>query len=149
MRDTIELELRGVPVALITATGRLVEVRKSAGIFEVDHGFADKIAATVGSEWATRQLSKFGYHRALRLAGCRAGDSVRLGGEVVIGWEYPNAEFEHTHRPAGFGRWNSDLDGFRRFESVVTPDPIPGLSAVEVARRTEEITPKVVRILTG
>ncbi len=148
MRDTIELEHRGVPVALITATGRLVEVRKRAGIFEISHAFADKIAATMGSVWATAQLSKFGYHQALRLAGCRGGDAVRLG-EVVMDWEYPDAVFERAHRPAGFGRWNTDVDGFKRFESVVTPDPVPGLTAAAVAERAGEITPKVVRILTG
>lgn len=148
MRDTIELELRGVPVALITATGRMVEVAKRDGIFEITHAFAAKIASTMGSDWGTKQLSKFGYHRALRLAGCRAGDQVRLG-DALVEWQYPDPEFERAHRPAGFGRWNSDVDGLPRFDFVVTPDPIPGLSPAQVAERTEAIAPRIVRILTG
>ena len=83
MRDTLELESRGTPVALITTTARIVEVAKRDGLFHLQHGFAGKIHATLTTPWATKNMAKFGYHRALRMAGCREGDLVQLAGGTV------------------------------------------------------------------
>lgn len=134
-------------MALVTATARLVEVHEHHGVFAVSHGFAAKIASSLGSQWASSQLCKFGFHRALRLAGCAEGDNVRLADELIE-WHYPEPEFEAQHRPTGFGRWNSDIDGLAHLQPIVTPDPIPGLDAKEVAERAVVIGRRAVAILT-
>ena len=131
---------------MIAAPGRVVEVVEHDGTFTLLHGFAAKIGATLPSRWAMTQAAKFGYHAALRLNGCRPGDRVRLG-DVIVAWAYPDATFEQDHRPAGYGRWNSEVDGFRRLKTVVAADPIARLSSAEVAGRTAAIMPEVVDIL--
>ncbi|MEJ2089499.1 MAG: hypothetical protein P8Y69_13715 [Gammaproteobacteria bacterium] len=136
-----------MPVGLITATARLVEVEARDGVFHLSHAFAGKIHQTLGTPWASRQMGKFGYHRALRMAGCRDGDPVELTGGIVA-WEYPDPEEELVTMPSGFGKWCSSADGVRALRTVTTPDPIADLDENAVRARADVITPAVVDVLT-
>lgn len=147
MRDTLELESRGTPVALITTTARIVEVAKRGGVFHLHHGFAGKIHATLGSDWAEKQMAKFGYHRALRMAGCSEGDSVQLPGGTIR-WRFADTDDERSQMPAGFGKWCNTADGVRGLQTITVDDPVHGLSASAIAQRVDEIVPRCVSILT-
>ena len=147
VRDALELELRGVPVALIVATGRVVQVARRRGVFHLTHGFAEKIYSAFESPWARRQMCKFGYHRALRMAGCRAGSRVRLPGGTVS-WSYPSEDEELSCMPAGFGNWSSKLDGVRNFEHVEVDSPRSRMTNLEIEASMEHILPRVISILT-
>jgi hypothetical protein len=148
LRDTIELELRGVPTALIATTGRLVDVVRSGNEFVLSHAFADKIYAAMDSPWAIRQMAKFGYHRALRIAGCDEGNLVHLSGREIR-WHFPTVDDERTSMPAGFGKWCSNANGIRDLQTIMTADPIFGLDQAEIAQRADELLPEIISTLTG
>ena len=147
MRDTIELEGRGVPVALITAAGRIPKVTKKKGVFYLtqshDKNFSGKDPHT------QRGIAKFSYHRQLRLAGCKVGDAVEING-IRVKWKYPSKEFEENVRlnwPSGFRNWHSTIDGIKSFKPIETPDPTVGLSKSEVEARVKDLTPAVMNLL--
>ncbi len=148
MHDTLEFESRGTPVALITTTARIVEVVKRDGVFHLRHGFAGQIHATLGTPWAAKSMAKFGYHRALRMAGCHEGDPVQLPGGTVS-WRFPATDDERAQMPAGFGKWCSAADGVRGLQTITVEDPVHGLSASAIAGRADEIVPQSVSILTN
>lgn len=114
----------------------------------MNHAFAGKIYQTLGTAWATKQMSKFGYHRALRIAGCQDGDKVQLPGGIVT-WEYPDPDEELGLMPSGFGKGCNPADGVRGLRTITTPDPIPGIDEHEVRARADVIAPEVVTILTS
>ena len=92
-------------------------------------------------------MAKFGYHRALRMAGCREGDQVQLPGGT-ISWRFPDTDDERSQMPAGFGKWCSTADGVRGLKTITVDDPVDGLSASAIAHRVDEIVPQSVSILT-
>ena len=117
-------------------------------MYHLSHGFAGEIHSVFGSPWAERQISKFGYHRALRMAGCESGSTVGLPGGTVS-WSYPPLEEELKWMPAGFGKWSSRLDGIRNFETVEVEDPPPRMKGREAETVVEGLLPQVISILTG
>ena len=148
MRDTLELESRGTPVALIATTARIVEVAKRDGVFHLHHAFAGKIHATLGTPWATKSMAKFGYHRALRMAGCSDGDAVQLPGGT-ISWRFPDSDDERSQMPAGFCKWCSRADGVRGLRTITLDDPVHGLTTPAIAERAAAILPQSVLILSS
>ena len=148
MRDTIEFEIRGLPVALVVTPARLVEVEARAGVFHLRHAFAAKIFSALGSVWAQRQMAKFGYHRALRMVGCRDGDLVQLPGGTVE-WRFPDIEYERSTMPAGFGRWCSVADGVSGLRWITTNDPNTRRDDDGRSRRAGELAVQVKAILTS
>lgn len=151
MRDTIELEGRDVPVALITAQGRIPKVAKRKGVYYVAQSLAGNFKGDLDNPRAQRYLSKFGFHRQLRLAGCKAGDPVEING-VRLKWKYPSKAFEESklNWPSGFAKWHTRIDGIKRLEPIETPDPTVGLSRSEVQARVDDLTPAVLgRLVAG
>lgn len=154
MRDTIELEALGVPVALITATSRIPSVTRKNGVFFVNHFSVDaprKSAKAFDGDFDNpgwkRSLTKFAYHRQLRLAGCKEGDEVAIGG-LRVKWRFPTAEYEENNWPSGFRAWHSRIDGIKELEHIETPDPTVGLSDEEIEQRVDDLTPAVLARLT-
>ncbi len=156
MRDTIELEGAGIPVALITASGRIATVSKKKGVYHIKHGdveledrFANVIRSlaslgdALGQDLQLHRILK-DYHRLLRLAGCKEGDKVSFE-SIEMNWRFPPPAFEE-HKwswPSGFRKWHSVVDGIKGFEHIETPDPTVGLSSAEVAKRVNDLTPRV------
>lgn len=150
MRDSIELESRGVPVALITASGRIPTITRRGGIYYLSHFFGDRFRPeALNSTVGQRGIAKFSYHRQLRLAGCKEGDDVDVAGTRVK-WKFPSREFEESRLnwPAGFAKWHLTIDGIKRFMPIETPDPTVGLPASEIEERVRDLTPKVFTMLT-
>ncbi len=63
-----------------------------------------------GRRRLTRTFERFGFHRALRLAGAATGDMVRVGALEVALWDYPPPE----HR--------TESDGPADYDYVVALD---------------------------
>ena len=149
LRDSIELEFRNIPVALVTATTRIPTVRKQQGVYILTHCFADRFnEGWFSSPMDQRNLAKFGYHRQLRLAGCQAGDRVEINGQRIP-WVYPSAEFEASkwNWPSGFAKWHLRQDGIKQFKAIETPDPTVDLSAADISYRVEDLIPKIQTVL--
>ena len=129
MRDTIEFETRGLPVALITAAGRIPTITKRKGVFFLYQSRGklfnpERLETPEGQ----RGIAKFSYHRQLRMAGCKDGDEVDVSG-TRLKWKYPSVEFEENkwNWPSGFAKWHSRADGIKKLKAIETPDPTVGL----------------------
>ena len=148
MRDTIELEAMGVPVALITAAGRIPRVTWKKGVYFVSQSRHADFDGDLDDPQVQRGIAKFSFHRQLRLAGCKEGDEVEIGGKRMK-WKYPSREFEESKRnwPSGFSKWHSRVDGIKNFRPIETPDPTFGLSVAEIGNRVSDLTPQVCAIL--
>lgn len=152
MHDLIELESRGLPTAYIATTARVPVVRKHRGAYHLRHAFLPKYLAS----WRQRGfspglhhiLARMGIHRALRVAGCKAGDTVYLD-DTPVPWEYPNAEQEAKARLPGIGKWSRSADGIRGLETIEIPDPLARLPRDVIAARAESIVAEARTILTG
>jgi hypothetical protein len=131
MRDLLELELRGLPTAYLATLRRVPTVHPIAVGVALRHGFEESFAERwreKGPQSAElhRSLLKFGVHRALRVAGVKAGDPVELGGRRVR-WDYPPDPIEDFKLP-GTGRWCSRADGVVGYRTVeIAVDRIYGL----------------------
>ena len=85
-------------MAWVDTAGRAPLVRRRDGAFEIEYAAGHLLERDLsrlpeGSprrvEVAAKRFEKFGFHRALRLAGARAGDRVRVGELELTLWEYP------------------------------------------------------------
>lgn len=132
---------------MITTTGRRPIVQKKKGVYHLSHAFADHVAAAADVS-VNRTSAKMGFHRALRLAGCKDGDKVNLDGTEIV-WRYPTEEYEAKNWPSGFAKWNSIIDGIKGIKSLETTDPIWDIGKAEVARRAADLVPGIVKILTA
>ncbi len=134
----------GVPVALITAAGRIARVTKKKGVFCISQSRFGQFHGDLKNPGTQRALAKFGFYRQLRLAGCKEGDEVEIG-TTRVKWRYPSKEFEANKRnwPSGFGSWHSTIDGIKQFKPIETPDPTVGLSDDEIQNRVDSLTPAV------
>jgi hypothetical protein len=157
LRDTLELELRNVPVALITTTARVPVVTKKNGVYHLQHSHAQGVLESWGTPQADRALLRSGYDRLLRMAGCREGDTVVLAwpgglrggasGSGSVKWRSWPAEIEAKAMPSGFGNWSDTADGVRGLETITLPDPLFGISKEVVASHGESVVPQVEKIL--
>jgi hypothetical protein len=149
----LEFELRGIPTAYITATGRVPTIERDGDGFRLSHltgsylveGWED---SGQQSDDVHRRLIHFGVHRRMRMSGVKEGDRVRYGGRELR-WEYPEKELEARFRPAGAGAWSSTLDGvagYRNIELRAYAAPVEG---DEFDESVAEAIPQVVSILTG
>ena len=119
------------------------------GVFYVTQSRDGGFSGNLDDPRVQRGLAKFSYHRQLRLAGCKAGDTVEING-VRLKWKYPSKEFEESVKlnwPSGFRNWHSTIDGIKTFKPIETPDPTVGLSKSEVEGRVEDLTPAVMKLL--
>lgn len=91
-------------------------------------------------------LERMGIHRALRLAGCKNGARVTIGGREVR-WRYPGEKPEDRLLPGGMGSWNSHADGIRLYPVVRTPSPVKRLTGKQAADRARDLTPAVLRAI--
>lgn len=150
----LEIELRGVPTAYITARGRVPVVRRTKNGYHLTHRTEEGLAADWNesgpqSDGLQRSLIHFGIHRVMRLGGVKEGDRVSMGGKVVR-WEYPREEMEARIKLSGTGAWSSKLDGIIGYRSVdltaADRAPVEGDVFDECVALA---VPQVVSILTG
>ena len=135
-------------MAWVDTAGRVPLVRRRSGAFEIEYAAGyllkrDLARLPQGSpqrvESARKTFEKFGLHRALRLAGAREGDRVRLGGVEFRLWDYP----EPRLRPSEAG------DGIAGYEYIVAP-PVGRLDSAAVAVVADGIAAAVIaRLLTS
>jgi hypothetical protein len=138
-------------VALITATGRIPTIVKRKGVYRLVHSFGHRFdLGLLHNPEGQRFLAKFGFHRQLRLSGCKEGDEVEIG-KVRVKWKFPPPEFEESKSnwPTGFSKWHLRIDGIANFKPIETLDPTSGLSTHEVESRVEELAPLVLRNLVS
>ena len=92
--DVWELEARGVPVACIDTPRRTPRITKSARTFSVDYYRLDRRVKQWMRKGEDKLIAEFesqGLHRALRLAGARPGDTVRVGTTELELWPWPDS----------------------------------------------------------
>ena len=100
LRDIFELEVQGIPVAWIDTPGRVPKLTRVArGVYTIDYAtnfMIERGAERHGVRPAAlvRTFEKFGFHRALRVAGAKPGDRVRIGAVEIELWPYPPRELE-------------------------------------------------------
>src|SRR5438309_198144 len=76
-----------------------------------------KIAILRNKKLGSKTFEKWGLHRALRLAGAKAGDTVRVGALEAELWDYPPKLLEGWDGPAEFSY--VEIPSLRR-----TPDDV-------------------------
>ena len=142
----IELELAGVPTAYVGVKGKVPLVRRSGRSFELQHGFG--YAYAVSGRFHDDLLEEMGVHRAMRLAGCREGDPVRVG-DKEVSWSYPPNGPDQRPLPGGLAKWYSRADGIRAQRFVTTAGPVKDLDGASAKAWAAEVAPKLVALLQG
>ncbi len=122
-----EFEARGLPVAYVDTPGRVPRVRRRNGVFVIEYKAArmmkqppDQLPSSAYPVVFAKGFEQFGFHRALRLAGARPGDRVRVGELELELWEYPEPKLKGT------------TDGIRNYRYIETP-PFARLSPARCA----------------
>jgi Obg family GTPase CgtA-like protein len=143
LHDVYWLEEQGIPVAYVDTPGRMHKVSREDGIFVVDYWTLKyvvrdykKAALEERPAYLRKQLEKQGVYRALRVAGARPGDRVRL----------LDLEIEMEELPEPPRNWLPDAEGIRDYPVIVT-DAVGRLSDAEIAQRAEELLPRVIETL--
>ncbi len=141
--DVFWLEEQGIPVAYVDTPGRLHKVTRDRGVFVVEYFtlkyvLADLMRADPEKRPALmrKQFERQGIYRALRLAGCRPGDRIRL-----LDWEF---DLEELPGPAK--SWLVSSNGIPDYPYIMTP-AIGRLSEGAVAARARELLPRVLDAL--
>lgn len=102
--DALQLESAGLPVAWVDTPSRVPHVERRRGRYVIEYAgnrWIDRPGADRDpSKPAVRErmrktFEKFGFHRALRLAGARAGDTVVVGSLELELWDYPDVSYPH------------------------------------------------------
>src|SRR5262245_24345391 len=142
--DIFTLEAAGCPVAWVDTPGRMPRVTRRGRTFGIDYaaarslvadvGRAGGIGSTEGRAVAIETFEKFGLHRALRLAGARAGDTVRVRGLEATLWDYP---------PPRLAGW----DGVADYPYVEIP-ALRGQDPDDLRRRARAAVPALAALLT-
>jgi hypothetical protein len=99
LHDIFELEARGIPVAWIDTPGRVPKVERVGRVYIIDYAtnfMIERVVDQHGIRPASlaRTFEKFGFHRALRVAGAKPGDRVRVGKAEFELWPYPPPKLE-------------------------------------------------------
>jgi hypothetical protein len=122
--DIFSLEAEGVPVAWIDTPGRMPVVKRNGRVFEIDYNIpggrrepVQRIESAARRALAAETFEKWGLHRALRLAGAKAGDTVRVSGLEAELWDYPPKLLDGWDGPAEFAY--VEIPSLRR-----TPDDV-------------------------
>ena len=133
-------------MAYVDTEGRVPIVTREGDLFRIEYAaaryaIADSQRAPPESAERRRGLvkrfEKFGFHRALRLAGARPGDRVRVGALEVELWEYPE-----PHLPV-------ETDGIAGYEYVVAR-PIGRRSNTDLEAEARRVAPLLVaKLLTA
>jgi hypothetical protein len=135
--DIFTLEAGGCPVAWVDTPGRMPRVSRRDRTFEIDDAATRYLVADVAKEGgidtpggrarAIDTFEKFGLHRALRRAGARPGDTVRVRDLEATLWDYPPpclagwdgvADYPYVEIPALRGQ---DPDDLRRRAHAAVP----------------------------
>ena len=142
MHDVFELEHRSIPVAYVDTPGRVPHIERHGSVFVV-HYETNRfllIAGLPGVPLAKKQrlFERQGIHRALRLAGAKPGDRVRVDDVEFALWEYPPPD---PKKPPS-------SDGVADYPYIVTPPGrIGGWTPEQVRERARELAPRVAQAL--
>ncbi len=124
-------------MAWVDTPGRVPIVRCSRGAYTIEYAAGVMLARAAGHEdqpavrkWLEKVFEQFGLHRALRLAGAKPGDTVKVGELTVALWDYP----EPKH-PAS-------CEGVANYAYIVT-EPIVKLAGAGLQTRAQELAPLV------
>jgi hypothetical protein len=100
--DALQLEARGIPVAWLDTAGRVPRVRRRMGRFLIEYAANKRLEAhaagrdlhgTALQERLLAGFERFGFHRALRVAGARPGAAVEVGSLKIELWDYPEVSY--------------------------------------------------------
>ena len=130
-----------MPVAYVDTEGRIPQVQRRKGVFEIEYAASRMMLRDArrlpesARPTLEKTFEKFGFHRALRLAGARPGDRVRVGALEFELWDYPKPKLAGTS------------DGIRGYRYIETP-PFGKLDAASLEERARELAPRVIDALT-
>ena len=137
-----EFEAKGLPVAYVDTPGRVPLVRRRSGVYVIEYAAGrmlrqppQQVPSSAYPVLFAKGFEQFGFHRALRLAGARPGDRVRVGELELELWEYPEPKLKGT------------TDGIRNYAYIETP-PFSRLSPAELGERARALAPRVIEALT-
>ena len=134
----------GIPVAWIDTAGRVPKIQRRKGIFEIQYAANFRIERDMGGTRSDsragrtrlmKHFEKFGYHRALKLAGAKPGDRVKAGTLDVELCDFP----EPTH-PAS-------CDGIRDYPCIGIPTAVTRLPQTRLRELAQWAGPRVSRAL--
>ena len=142
MHDVFELEQHGVPVAYVDTPGRVPHIERDGKVFVLRYQTNRflKIAGLPAVPLAKKQrtFERAGIHRALRVAGAKPGDRVRVDEVEFELWDYPTPDT--TRLPSS--------DGVRDYPYIeVPPGRIGAWTAEQVKDRAQDLVPHVVKAL--
>ena len=140
LHDVFWLEEQGIPVAYVDTPGRYHKVTRDDGVFVIEYMNLKYIvpqiaAAPPGPQQALmlKQFERQGIYRALRQAGARPGDRVRL-----LDFEFQLEELPPT--PKGWLLGSNGILGYTYIETA----PIGRLEADEVKTLATDLLPQVI-----
>jgi len=137
------IEARGLPVAWLDTASRVPHVRRTNGRFLIEYAANHRIEAhasrggkadEASQEKLKARFEKFGFHRALRLAGAAPGDIVEVGSLTIELWDYSEASYPHI--PDGMSEY-----------PYVEVSPVARMSQTDLRYEVERVTPMVRRRL--
>lgn len=139
LRDIFEIEAAGIPVAWIDTPGRVPKIERVGGAYVIEYAtnfMIERAADRPGFRPASlaRAFEKFGFHRALRVAGAQPGDRVRVGKLELELWPYPPPVLE------------SSTDGVLGYPYVVL-EKFRRISATEARTSARRLSPQVIAAL--
>jgi hypothetical protein len=145
LHDVYWLEEVGIPVAYVDTPGRTHKVWKEGDVFGMEYFSLKYVvrnlakASTESRPTLQRKLfEKQGIYRALRLAGAKRGDKVRL----------LDTEFELNELPEPPKDWIPSSEGIPNYPSILTK-AIGRLDEDGVRERAKELLPQVIEQLIG
>jgi hypothetical protein len=143
LHDVYWLEEQAIPVAYVDTPGRTHKVWREGDVFVMEYLTLKYVLPAVTDPDANKRRAKIrkqferqGIYRALRLAGARSGDRVRLLDE----------EFTLDELPAPPKTWVVSGEGIPDYPYIVTP-AIGRLDAQGVKERASELLPSVIKQL--
>jgi hypothetical protein len=139
LHDIFELESRGIPVAWIDTPGRVPKIARVGRAYSIEYATNFRIEQAAdqrGIQPASlaRAFEKFGFHRALRAAGAKPGDQVRVGKVQVELWPYPPPKLE------------ASTDGVVGYPYIVL-EKFRRASASELRTSARRLSPQVIQAL--
>jgi hypothetical protein len=139
LHDIFELESRGIPVAWIDTPGRVPKIARVRGAYVIEYATNFMIERAVEQYGVrpgslARAFEKFGFHRALRVAGAKPGDRVRVGKVDFELWPYPPPKLEGS------------TDGVLGYPYIVL-EKFRRASATELRTSARRLSPEVIQAL--
>lgn len=143
--DVFWFEEQGIPVACVDTPGRTHNVRRDGDAFVVEYRTLKYVVrdyqrfdAGTRPAYLRKHLERQGIYRALRIAGARPGNRIRMLDEEIVLRDLPPPPKD----------WLPQSEGIPNYPYIVT-DAIGRLDEPQLVARARELLPLVLDKLEG